>query len=96
MKRIAFLALFLNIAACGAKPTTVPEINVKTAATVVQISGDNSDDNTSTSGDTDTTGADQSIQVDLPADGKAPAVNVTVNPAPKAMAPRDDRKPDTK
>lgn len=102
MKRIAFLALFLNIAACGGKPTTVPEINVKTAATAVQISGDNSDDNTSTSGDTnvshdtDTTGAGQSIQVDLPADGKAPAVNVTVNPAPKAMAPRDDRKPDTK
>lgn len=94
MKRIAFLALFLNIAACGGKPTTVPEINVKTAATAVQISGDNSGD--STSGDTDTTGADQSIKVDLPADGKAPAVNVTVNPAPKAMAPRDDRKPDTK
>lgn len=95
MKRIAFLALFLNIAACGAKPTTVPEINVKTAATAVQISGDNSDSD-NTSGDTDTTGAEQSIQVDLPADGKAPAVNVTVNPAPKAMAPRDDRKPDTK
>jgi predicted small lipoprotein YifL len=96
MKRIAFLALFLNIAACGAKPTTVPEINVKTAATAVQISGDNSDsDNTSgdtnVSHDTDTTGAEQSIQVDLPADGKAPTVNVTVTPAA-----REDRKPDTK
>jgi hypothetical protein len=89
MKRLpSFLLLSTSlILACGSRPTTVPEINVKTGATAVQITAA-SDDSSSTGDDTDTTGADQSIKVDVPADGKAPAVNVTVT--------REDRKPDTK
>ena len=82
MKRIAFLVCLTFAAACGSRPTTVPEINVKTAATAVHITA-SPNDSSSTGDDTDTTGAGQSIQVDLPADGKAPAVNVTVMPVSK-------------